>query len=595
MRKSYRSEAMKKIVSLISVICIMFSLVVTVSASSEFVVEDNRLVSYTGNAKNVVIPAEVNGEEIIFIDSLAFNCNYNVETVTIPEGIEIIHTEAFKNCYNLKKVNIPESLVDICAYAFSGCYELEPVKLKNERTTIDEDAYTDADRNAGFMLMGLDDYTINSGIISGYSGTETELVIPDIINGEKVKAIGASAFQGNTTITSVAIPDTVTTIGEQAFYKCTNLKELTLSKNLKSCGKNAFAYCSALTEVTIPGSLTKTGLYMFYKCTGLKSAVVEEGVTNLNDRTFSDCSELTSVTLPDSLQVINPYALAYCPKIEYVDIPDNLTTIGDASFYYCNAIDNVIIPDSVTYTGSHAFRGCWELENIKLSNNDTSIRYRTFHNCALKTLDIPDTYTSIGIEAFWYCTKLENIELPPAIKSVGSKAFYNCPKLSEITTYDNLETIGAKLFDTLNNVPSTTVNVYAPETSAMYQYANDNNIASKPIVMENVAIIVGDNGLGTYGTINYPITDKVSVIGMNYVPEQLAENEEAPVLDISYDITDIKNGNTFMTVMKEIPDEAMDWTYIAKPYVKLTDGTTIWGNGKAFGLDFITTKITWEE
>ena len=91
------------------------------------------------------------------------------------------------------------------------------------------------------------------------------------------------------------------------------------------------------------------------------------------------------------------------------------------------------------------------------------------------------------------------------------------------------------------------------------------------------------------------VYDKVSVIGMSYIPEHLENDTEVPVLDISYDITDIENGNTFMTVMKSIPQEAMDWTYIAKPYVKLKDGTTIWGNSKTFGLDFITTLITWEE
>ncbi len=585
----------KRMLSLIFAICILFSLTVTVTAHNEFVVDNNKLVAYTGNAKNVVIPAEINGEEIIFIDSLAFSSNDYIETVTIPEGVEMINTEAFKNCYNLKKVNIPESLVDICAYAFSGCYELEPVTIKSEWTTIDKDAYIDADKNLMPTFFGMEDYIVDGGIILKYNGTNTEIVIPDTIDGVKITGIGASVFQENTTITSVVIPDTVTTIGEQAFYKCTSLKELKLSKNLAKCGKNAFAYCSGLTEVTIPGSLKTTGEYMFYKCTGLKSAVVEEGVIDLKDRTFSNCDELTSVTLPESLEVINPYALAYCPKLEYVDIPDYLTTIGDASFYYCNAIDNVIIPDTVTYTGSHAFRGCWELENIKLSNSDTSVRYRTFHNCAIKTLDIPDTYTSIGIEAFWYCSQLENIEIPATVKSIGVQAFYNCPKLAEVTTYDALTTIGSNIFGTLNGKPNTTVNVYAPETSAMYEYANINGIASKPIVMENVAIIVGGNSLGTYGTINYPITDKVSVIGMNYVPEHLEGNADAPVLDISYEITDIKNGNTFMTVMKEIPDEAMDWTYIAKPYVKLTDGTTIWGNGKIFGLDFIATKITWEE
>ncbi len=577
------------------VFAILGTLFITASAKSEFVVENNTLISYKGNDARVIIPSEVDGEAVIFIDGLAFDTNQSIETVVIPEGVEIIKPEAFKNCYNLREVIVPESLMDICAYAFSGCFELEPVELKSEWTTIDEDAYKDADRNAGIMLMTLDDYEMSGGTIVAYNGTDTELVIPDTIDGVTVTAIGKSAFQGNKTITSVTLPNTIKTIGEQAFYQCSGIKTLDLPDNLTSCGKNAFAYCTSLTEVTIPGTLKKTGQYMFYACTKLKTVVVEEGVEWLDDRTFSDCSALISITLPKTIEVINPYAIAYCTKLPYVEIPDGVKTIGDAAFYYCNAINNVVIPDTVTYTGSHSFRGCWALENIKLSNNDTSIRYRAFHNCAIKTLDIPDTYTSIGVEAFWYCSQLENIELPPAIKSIGSKAFYNCPKLSEVTTYDTLTSIGSNLFDTLSNKPSTTVNVYAPETSAMYKYANANGIASKPIVSENIAIIIGDDSLGTYGTINYPITDKVDSIGMYYIPQHLADNTEAPVLDIAYNDVVVNNGNTFMTLMTDIDNTAMNWTYIATPYVKLTDGTTIWGNGKTFGLSDIKTVLTWEE
>lgn len=585
----------KRLFAVTLVLAILGIMCITVAAKSEFVVENNTLISYTGNDKNVVIPSEVDGEAIIFIDRFAFDSNDYIETVTISEGVEIINSEAFKNCYNLKTVVVPESLMDICAYAFSGCYELEPVELKSEWTTINDDAYVDADRNAGIMLMTLDDYVMNGGTIVAYNGTDTELVIPDTIDGVTVTEIGASAFQGNTMITSVTIPDTVKTIGKQAFYNCSGIKTLKLSENLTQCYSNAFANCTSLTEVTIPGSLKKTGVYMFYNCTGLKSAVVEEGVQMLSDSCFRNCSNLLSLTLPESLENISTYAVSYCAKIPYIDIPDNLKNIGDAAFYYCNAVNDVVIPDTVTYMGTHSFRGCWKLSNIKLSKGGTEIRYRTFHNCAIKTLDIPDNYTAIGIEAFWYCSKLENIELPPAIKSIGSKAFYNCPKLEEITTYGNLTSIGTNIFGTLNGSLNTTVNVYAPETSAMYAYAGNNNIARIPIVCENVAIIVGEDSLGTYGTINYPITDRVDSIGMNYIPEHLADNAEAPVLDIVYEDIDVENGNTFMTLMTDVDSSAMNWEYIATPYIKLKDGTLIWGNGKTFSINDITTVLTWEE
>lgn len=222
--------------------------------------------------------------------------------------MEIIRSEAFKNCDNLRVVKVPESLMDICSYAFSGCYGLEPVELKSEWTTIDSDAYTDADENVRPSSFAISDYTMNGNTIVAYNGTDTELVIPDKIDGVTVTAIGESVFQGNTIITSVVIPNTVKTIGAQAFYSCTGLKTLKLSDNLTSCGKNAFAYCTSLTSVTIPGSLKRTSQYMFNNCTKLTSAIVEDGVKTLNNYTFGYCSELTSLVLPESLEIYcNPF------------------------------------------------------------------------------------------------------------------------------------------------------------------------------------------------------------------------------------------------------------------------------------------------
>ncbi len=551
------------------VFAILGTLFITASAKSEFVVENNTLVSYKGNDARVIIPSEVDGEAIIFIDRFAFDTNQSIETVVIPEGVEIICSEAFKNCYNLKKVIVPESLVDICAYAFSGCYDLKPVELKSEWTTINEDAYTDADGNVPVSFFASSDYIMDGGTIVSYNGTDTELVIPETINGVVVTAIGTSAFQGNTAITSVTMPDTIKTIGEQAFYNCSGITTLNLSNNLTSCGKHAFSYCTGLTEVIVPGSLSNMGYGMFQYCSSLKSVKICEGVTNTNEYTFNKCTSLTDVEIPSTLTTIHNWAFGNCGFTTF-DIPNTVKSVGAATFYRNLNLASVYMPDSVTYLNSQCFRGCGSLTEFRVSPNVTTIQYRCFDGC-----------------------KLTEFEVPSKTTFINNEAFYNCLTLNQVVI-NGETTFGTGIFD-YSVTPSRNLVVYAPQSSPAEEYANTNGIASKSIVAENVAIIVGENSLGTYGTINYPITDKVSVIGMNYIPEHLADNKEASVLDVSYDITNIENGNTFMTVMKSIPQEAMDWTYIARPYVKLNDGTTIWGNGKAFGLDFITTTITWEE
>lgn len=551
------------------VFAIWGTLFITASAKSEFVVENNTLVSYEGDEKNVVIPSEVDGEKIIFIDRFAFDTNLDIETVTISEGVEIIRSEAFKNCDNLRVVKVPESLVDICSYAFSGCYGLEPVELKSEWTTIDSDAYTDADENVRPSSFSTSDYTMNGSTIVAYNGTIQRLVVPDKIDGVTVTAIGESAFQGNTIITSVVIPNTVKTIGAQAFYSCTGLKTLKLSDNLTSCGKNAFAYCTSLTSVTIPGSLTRMGYGMFQNCTLLKNVKLCEGVSNTNSYTFNGCTALSEIEFPSTMATISVWAFGNC-GFETLEIPSTVKTVDAAAYYRNQKLTAVYVPDSVTILGSQCFRGCSNVTEFRISPNVTYIQYRCFDGCRFTKFEVPVKATSIG-----------------------NQAFYNCVNLNDFVVYDNTK-FGSGVFD-CNVSTNRKLVVYTPQNSQAEGYANTNGIASKPIVTENVSIIVSEDSLGTYGTINYPITDKVENIGMHYVPAHLAEDTEVPVIDIKYQDVTVNNGDTFMSLMTDIPLEAMDWTYIATPYVKLTDGTMIWGNSKEFGLNFITTKLTWEE
>lgn len=532
---------MKKFRILILSLIALVAISISAFANADFEVENGILTKYNGTDTNIVIPAEIDGENITMVGSFAFDGNQTVETVTVSEGVAMIETEAFKNCFNLKEVIIPESLSGIQPYAFSGCYNMNPVIPPHEWVIIDEDAYENADESRPTVFYLFDEYIMDGGTIISYNGTDAELVIPEEIDGVTVTAIGPSAFENNKTITSVVMPDTITKIGEKAFYNCTEMTKIKLSDNLSLCGKYALGYCKKLTELEIPGSLTVLGHYMLYHCEGLKSLIVNEGVKQVYLYSISDCWSLKSISLPSTL-----------------------TTISSAGIYGCRTLETIKIPENVTILNSQTFRDCRILSDIEFPSNLQKIEYGVFYGC-----------------------KLKNVEIPPSVTFINKWAFYGNTTMETFTIY-NTERIGEDIFYGYNKHT-----VYAPQDSPASKYAEKNNVPFKSIVSENVAVIVGTNTLGTYGTLTYLYPENVVEFGMQYIPERLKDTGD--VLDIKYETTGINNGDTFMSVMTGIPDEAMDWTYIATPYLKLKDGTVVWGNGKTFGLSDISTKVTMGE
>ena len=164
------------------------------------------------------------------------------------------------------------------------------------------------------------DYSIDGTYaeVIGYNGTSTQIVIADTYNGLPVKNIYKKAFYENTNITSVLIPDSVTTIGRDSFCYCLELTSVTIGDSVTSIGDGAFALCSGLTSVTIPDSVTSIGASAFYDCSKLTSVTIPDGVTSIGEDAFSCCSKLTSVTIGDSV-----------------------TSIGEGAFYLCNKLNTV--------------------------------------------------------------------------------------------------------------------------------------------------------------------------------------------------------------------------------------------------------------
>lgn len=258
----------------------------------------------------------------------------------------------------------------------------------------------------GYTLSSDGTYYICSGI---GTATSTDIIIAPIYDGLPVKEIGNRAFYQQTTITSVVIPDSITSIDEAAFSSCSSLTSVVIGESVTNIGQGAFSHCSLLTSIVIPNSVTSLGVSAFYNCTALTSAAIGEGVTKIRSNAFS-MTALTSIIIPDSVTEIGNSAFAYCSSLTSVVIGDNVTSIGSSAFEDCGSLASIKIPDSVTQIYSRTFAGCSSLASIVLGKSVGSIDTMAFDNCSmLSSVVIPSSITSIGYYAFRNCSSDINI------------------------------------------------------------------------------------------------------------------------------------------------------------------------------------------
>ena len=314
-------------------------------------------------------------------------------------------------------------------------------------------------------------YTVNEDgetvTIDGYYGTETEVVIPGTLNGKTVTTI--RGFRDCPSLSSVTIPDGVTTIGGFAFNGCTSLTSVTIPDSVTTIGDWAFSDCTTLASVTIPDSVTTIGEYAFYNCTTLASVTIPNSVTTIGKNAFRGCTTLASVTIPDSVTTIGEYAFYNCTTLASVTIPNSVTTIGKNAFSNCTSLENIIvgennayylsingvlfnkdkskliyypagmknisytIPDGVTTIGDYAFYNCTSLASVTIPDSVTTIENDAFSRCtSLTSVTIPDNVTTIGDYAFYRCTTLTSVIIPDGITTIGFCAFESCTSLETV-------------------------------------------------------------------------------------------------------------------------------------------------------------------
>ena len=277
----------------------------------------------------------------------------------------------------------------------------------------------DLDIYAKFYELN-NDYTYDGSTITGYTGTDTELVIPEYVGSGntyyKVNRIGYEAFYENYEITSVTLLDNIEYIGGRAFYKCISLVEVNLPNSLKLIEYEAFEECTSIIEIVLPDSLTE-----------------------LSSSIFRGCKNLVNVTLPSNLITMGSYLFAGCYNLTVVEIPNTVTTIEDGAFSDCKSLKEIILPTGLKSLGSSAFYKCYDLKSIVIPEGIKVIGSYTFYECNnLESVTLPSTLTTIIEGAFQGCYNLNKIVIPSSVKVIGDYTFSHCYNLS---IFLNTETI----------------------------------------------------------------------------------------------------------------------------------------------------------
>lgn len=430
-----------------------------------------------------------------------------VSELIIPEGIVNIPNYAFYNCENINCIKLPRSIKSIASSAFHGC----PINS----------VYVD-DLQVWYGIEALGD-------ITSYNLYINNELVEDMIITENIRA---KAFFGCASLKTVKILDGVTTIGDEAFSKCINLKSIEIPNSINSIGMNAFSECD-ITAVYIEdiyswlniefGSTTSNPLRstsdktLYVSNNVIDALIIPEGITSIKAYAFWNCINITSVTIPESVKEIQNGAFGRCKDlfiiynnssleltfqstangsvayyakkiveknneirfkdsitsyeyiytedgfkfikenekyflVEYIGKEEEVTlplSIRNSSYeiYQMRGVKSVNIPDGFTTIGMAAFSGCTELQNIVIPNSVTSIENNAFSGCtALNSIEIPNSVISIGRSAFSGCTGLNSIEIPNSVTSIDSNAFSGCINLSSITLSSNLELIGSDVF-----------------------------------------------------------------------------------------------------------------------------------------------------
>ena len=349
------------------------------------------------------------------ISSSAFKGCSSLQSITLPAALTSIGGDCFMNCTSLSSVNLPASLERIDGYAFNNT-ALTSVVLPATVTDVGSYSFAACQQLKSFTFCeGLTGNRDLGSCILSNCPQLTTVVLP-----QSLTTIPEAMLMGCTSLTSVSIPQSVTTIGTNAFRGCTAMKQFSIPSTVTSLGDGVFR-ATGLTSFSWPAAFDHIPAHTFDECASLQSVSLPPTLKMIGENAFSDCTAMTSFTVPESVDSIVRWAFYRCTALQNIHLPSKLRVVPDYLCSGCTALAQVDLPASVYYIGSEAFKQC-PLTHIDLHDGITTISGGAFSECPLTELTLPKHVKTIGRDAF-ALGQYERVEVPEGCETIGETAF----------------------------------------------------------------------------------------------------------------------------------------------------------------------------
>jgi len=487
---------------------------------------------------------------VVSIDGQAF-INSGLTSLTLPNSVQYIGSSAFRNCNGITSLTIPESVVSIGVNAFADCYGILSLTWNAKSCMLNGDLCAEniTQVTIGESVEVLPEYFVSNSQITQVSLPEslvtigksafmycyglTSLTIP-----ANVKSIGMYAFSGCENVASLTW--NAVNCGSTGDLPTYSITTATIGNGVVVLPSNFLSY-SSISSITIPNSVTQISEYAFNGCGGLKALIIPESVASIGADAFEDCyglqiltwnaidcdytgnmtcDNVTQVTIGNKVKTI-PRRFCMNSGITSIDIPASVDTICDRAFQNCSQLPNLVIPNTVKFIGSEAFTCCSSISDITVqsgnsnydSRNDcnaiietltnkllvgckstvmpadiTAIGEYAFSGSGLTTIQIPNSVTYIGENAFSYNPGLTNIDLPDGITSIKDYTFYNCSSLLSVKIGADVTSIEYSAFSNCKILQSFTCLSTTPpyvDYSAFYGVPQSMTVYVPAIALES--------------------------------------------------------------------------------------------------------------
>lgn len=396
-------------------------------------------------------------DRLTTVGTQAFYNKSTVTSITLPNSVIEIGEKAFYGCSGLKKATLSDQLKTLGASAFYNCSTLQEVELGTHLNTLSDSAF--------YGCVAL-----------------TNITLPNTL-----KEIQQNAFYGSG-LTSIEIPESVTTLGSNIFSTSNQLESIRIPKSVVNIPDHPIGRCSSMTSIivdpenpkydsrdncnalidstthilmdgcktsTVPSGVLGIGKEAFYGRVGLQNLDLPFGVKTIGQSAFEVCTDLQEINLSGGVETIESECFYQCSSLRNIQLPVGLTSIGSKCFYQCTALQSVFIPGTLVDIPLQCFDGCSALTTLEFDEGIRTIGRYAFRNCTnLQSVELPYGVTKLDGGAFQGCTKLANISIPETVSQMASYyssrtyygVFRNCQSLTSVRIPKNITSLGRNSF-----------------------------------------------------------------------------------------------------------------------------------------------------